>query len=153
MNAADRQPDRSLLSGSASSGRSGNSNGRLLGGGWSGRRDEAPRCRAAWPTDAGFLAPPSIRACGSHAHGSPTFFTVGIQRPVRHGRLARGATMIPLRSTSPWRADRELRTFRPYLCDQQREAAIRVVDDLVKLDGRVAVASDVPSDQAARLPA
>jgi integrase len=24
--------------------------------------------------------PPSIRACGSPAHGSPTFFTVGIQR-------------------------------------------------------------------------
>jgi hypothetical protein len=47
--------------------------------------------------------PPSNRACGSPAHGSPTFFTVGIQRPGRHGRLGRGATMIPLRLTRPMR--------------------------------------------------
>jgi hypothetical protein len=32
------------------------------------------------------LAATSIRACGSPAHGSPTFFTAGFQRPWRHGQ-------------------------------------------------------------------
>ena len=49
------------------------------------------------------------RACDSPAHGSPTFFTAGIQRPRCRGWLARGGTMIPLRSIKPrcsgdWRA-------------------------------------------------
>src|SRR5206468_8780179 len=44
------------------------------------------------------------RACGSLAHGSPTFFTVGIQLPRRHGRLGRGAMMVPLRMISPKRS-------------------------------------------------
>jgi hypothetical protein len=46
----------------------------------------------------------SNRACGSPAHGSPTFFTAGIQRPRRHGRLGRGATMVPPRLISPIRS-------------------------------------------------
>ena len=46
----------------------------------------------------------SNRACGSLAHGSPTFFTAGIQRPVRHDLLGRGATMVPPRSISPIRS-------------------------------------------------
>ena len=57
---------------------------------------------ADWP---GFLPPPtSNRACDFPAHGSPTFFTGGIQRPGRHGRLGRGATMVPLRLISPRRS-------------------------------------------------
>jgi hypothetical protein len=35
---------------------------------------------------------------------SPTFFTAGIQRPRRHGRLGRGATMVPPRLISPIRS-------------------------------------------------
>ena len=70
--------------------------------GWSGRR-EAPgvarHCRLSLVSSR----PPSNRACGSPAHGSPTFFTVGIQRPGRQGRLGRGATMVPLRLISPMR--------------------------------------------------
>src|SRR5512144_2472796 len=50
------------------------------------------------------VMPRAHRACGSLAHGSPTFFTVGIQRPGRHGRLGRGATMVPLRLISPSRS-------------------------------------------------
>src|SRR5215212_11600328 len=54
---------------------------------------------------SGFLPPPtSNRACGSPAHGSPTFFAGGIQRPGRHGLLGRGATMVPLRLISPRRS-------------------------------------------------
>ncbi len=47
----------------------------------------------------------SIRACGSPAHGSPTFFTVGIQRrPVRLGREGRGAMTVPVSVISPIRS-------------------------------------------------
>ncbi len=49
-------------------------------GGWSGRREapgSARTCRLV-PVSS---RPPSIRACGSPAHGSPTFFTVGIRLP------------------------------------------------------------------------
>ena len=71
--------------------------GGLVGsarGAWAARR---------WPTGLVSSRRPSNRACGSPAHGSPTFFTVGIQRPGRHGRLGRGATMVPLRLISPRR--------------------------------------------------
>ena len=44
-------------------------------GGWSGRREApGPRGRVS-PTGLVSSRPPSIRACGSPAHGSPTFFT------------------------------------------------------------------------------
>jgi hypothetical protein len=46
----------------------------------------------------------SNRACGSPAHGSPTFFTAGIRLHPRHARRGRGATMVPLRSISPRRS-------------------------------------------------
>ena len=52
----------------------------VAAGGWSGRR-EAPgsvrTCRLVLVSSR----PPSIRACGFPAHGSPTFFTVGIRLP------------------------------------------------------------------------
>ncbi len=69
-------------------------------GGWSGRR-EAPGVARRSRLSLVSSHPPSNRACGSPAHGSPTFFTVGIQRPARHGRLGRGATMVPLRLIRP----------------------------------------------------
>src|SRR3954467_2315130 len=69
-------------------------------GGWSGRR-EAPGVARRGRLSLVSSRPPSNRACGSPAHGSPTFFTAGIQRPVRHRRLGRGAAMVPLRLTSP----------------------------------------------------
>jgi transposase len=71
-------------------------------GDWSGRREAlAPRGVADW-----WWFPPaasSIRACGSPAHGSPTFFTGGIQLPGRRVRLGRGGMMVPLRSIRPMR--------------------------------------------------
>ena len=48
-------------------------------GAWAARHVLA---RLAWFPPAAT----SNRACGSPAHGSPTFFTVGIQRPWRHDR-------------------------------------------------------------------
>jgi hypothetical protein len=53
--------------------------------------------------------PPSIRACGSPAHGSPTLFTASIQRGRRRRPEGRGGAIVPLRSISPrrfgdWRA-------------------------------------------------
>ena len=39
-------------------------------------------------------APPRTVDAVLPQHGSPTVFTVGIERPGRHGRLGRGATMI-----------------------------------------------------------
>ena len=74
--------------------------GALVGsarGAWAARHVLA---RLAWFPPAAT----SNRACGSPAHGSLTFFTAGIQRPVRHGRLGRGATMVPPRSISPMRS-------------------------------------------------
>ena len=74
--------------------------GGLVGsarGAWAARHVLA---RLAWFPPAAT----SNRACGSPAHGSPTFFTAGIQRPLRHGRLGRGATMVPPRSISPMRS-------------------------------------------------
>jgi hypothetical protein len=68
--------------------------------GWSGRR-EAPGVARRGRLSPVSSRPPSNRACGSPAHGSPTFFTAGIQRPVRHGRFGRGATMVPLRLIRP----------------------------------------------------
>ena len=56
----------------------------------------------------------SNRACGSPAHGSPTFFTVGIRFHPRHARCGRGATMVPLRSISPRRSgDWKAKTDQP----------------------------------------
>jgi hypothetical protein len=66
-------------------------------GAWTARRVLA---RLVWFPPAAT----SNRACGSPAHGSPTFFTAGIQRPRRHGRLGRGATMVPPRLISPIRS-------------------------------------------------
>ena len=63
---------------------------------WSGRR-EAPGSARLGPTGAGLRPPPSIRACGSPAHGSPTFFTARHSVSWRHGRLGRGAAIVPLR--------------------------------------------------------
>ncbi len=56
----------------------------------------------------------SNRACGSPAHGSPTFFTAGIQLPRRHGLYGRGATTIPLRLISPIWSGWWRRTHQPY---------------------------------------
>jgi hypothetical protein len=66
-------------------------------GAWAARHMLA---RLAWFPPAAT----SNRACGSLAHGSPTFFTAGIQRPVRHDLLGRGATMAPPRLISPMRS-------------------------------------------------
>ena len=66
-------------------------------GAWAARHVLA---RLAWFPPAAT----SNRACGSLAHGSPTFFTAGIQRPVRHDLLGRGATMVPPRLISPIRS-------------------------------------------------
>ena len=67
------------------------------GGAWAVRRVLARLAR--FPPAA-----TSNRACGSPAHGSPTFFTAGIQRPGRHGRLGRGATMVLSRLINPSRS-------------------------------------------------
>ncbi len=63
-------------------------------GAWAARHVLA---RLAWFPPAAT----SIRACGSPAHGSPTFFTAGIQLPRRRDRWGRGAMTIPLRLISP----------------------------------------------------
>ncbi len=71
-----------------------------LDGGWSGRR-EAPGVARAWPTAAGLLPPP-IEPC---MRFSRTRLTDVLHRrhsaPWRHGRLGRGATMVPLRLIRP----------------------------------------------------
>ncbi|MCA1696809.1 MAG: hypothetical protein LC749_19930, partial [Actinobacteria bacterium] len=54
--------------------------GRLVG------RREAPGVARDGRLSLVSSRPPSNRACGSPAHGSPTFFAVGIQRPWRYGR-------------------------------------------------------------------
>ncbi len=66
-----------------------------------GRR---PR-RAAWPTGAGFLPPPprtvhAVLSHTAHRRSSPPAFSF----PWRHGRLGRGAMMVPLRLISPKRS-------------------------------------------------
>ena len=76
-------------------------------GAWAARHVLA---RLAWFPPAAT----SNRACGSPAHGSPTFFTAGIQRPLRHGRLGRGATMVPARSISPIRSGDWWIAHQPY---------------------------------------
>ncbi len=69
-----------------------------------------PGCGVAtcstWTTSMAGLSPAGSQPCRllPPAHGSPTFFTAGIQRPVRHGRLGRGATMDPPRLISPMRS-------------------------------------------------
>ena len=73
------------------------------------RRVKVGSAGGAWTARLGRLVwfPPaaaSNRACGSLAHGSPTFFTVGIQPPWRGDRLGRGAMMVPLRVISPKRS-------------------------------------------------
>jgi integrase len=85
--------------------------GGLVGsarGAWTARHVLA---RLAWFPPAAT----SNRACDFPAHGSPTFFTAGIQRPRRHGRLARGATMVPSRLISPNRSgDWWITAHQPY---------------------------------------
>ena len=77
-------------------------------GAWAARHVMA---RLAWFPPAAT----SNRACDFPAHGSPTFFTAGIQRPRRHGRLARGATMVPSRLISPSRSgDWWMTAHQPY---------------------------------------
>ena len=77
-------------------------------GAWAARHVLA---RLAWFPPAAT----SNRACDFPAHGSPTFFTAGIQRPRRHGRLARGATMVPSRLISPSRSgDWWMTAHQPY---------------------------------------
>jgi hypothetical protein len=76
------------------------------GGAWAARRS-----RLAWFPPAAT----SNRACGSPAHGSPTFFTAGIQRPGRRDRVGRGATIVPLRLIRPMRfGDWYAATSQPY---------------------------------------
>ena len=49
-------------------------------------------------------------------HGSPTVFTVGIERPGRHGRLGRGATMIRSGLTRPMRLGLATNRFERGVC-------------------------------------
>lgn len=59
--------------------------------------------RLGEPDWLGFL-PRRIEPCVRFSRtGPPTFFTIGIARPRVHRRLGRGATIVPLRLTSPRR--------------------------------------------------
>ncbi len=94
--------DRNTITGTPQGGLVGSARGA-----WAARHVLA---RLAWFPPAAT----SNRACGSPAHGSPTFFTAGIQRPLRHGRLGRGATMVPARSISPIRSGDWWIAHQPY---------------------------------------
>ena len=100
--------------------------------------------RTAWPTERQFPpAATSNRACGSPAHGSPTFFTAGIRRPrcARPGR-DRGATTSSIEADQPKLvavsgrsrpSSRSASVRVVALGHEQRQALERVGADLVEV--------------------
>jgi hypothetical protein len=111
-----------------------------------GRVGGRRRGRADWPTGLVSSHPPSNRACGSPAHGSPTFFTVGIRLPsALTGGSWRGDRSVEAdQAVAVGAAVEDLPAVTPGLLmafgDQHLQASFRVAVDLVELDGRVAVA-------------
>jgi hypothetical protein len=76
--------------------------------------------------------PPSIRACGSPAHGSPTFFTASIQRARRRSPEGRGGTTVPLRSISPRRSgDWRATAHHPNLLPRRWRMATKIANRFI----------------------